>query len=337
MKSVQVSVVLPYRDAENTLREAIDSVLGQTFSDFELILVNDGSCDTSADIVHAYSKRDSRIVSHVTPGSGIVDALNAGLALSRAPWIARMDADDICHPDRLGKQLATIEAAPAVSVVGCRVDLFPAHLTTAGMQHYIHWINRLATPEDIANEIWVESPIVHPSAMIRREALVAVGGYVHGDFPEDYDLWLRLHNLGHRFVKTPDVLLYWRESAGRLSRTDSRYDPGAFRRLKARHLVSGPLRSRRDVQIWGAGPDGKAWGRVLSDHGVRVVRYLDIDPRKIGGKIGGIVPVVSYELAPERRDLFVLGAVGAKGARQQIRTALQAMGFRETEDYLFVQ
>ncbi|NUN15405.1 MAG: glycosyltransferase [Myxococcales bacterium] len=337
MKSVPISVLIPYRNAESTLGEAIESVLGQSFSEFELILVNDGSSDASLDVVLSYSHCDSRIVSHMNPGVGIVDALNAGVSISRSTWIARMDADDICHPDRLGKQLAVADEVSGLSVVGCRVEVFPEQSITAGMRHYIEWLNGLDTPARIANEIWVESPVAHPSAMIRRDALAAVGGYIYGDFPEDYDLWLRLHNAGHRFGKATETLLYWRDNPSRLSRLDSRYRPEAFRKLKARHLVLGPLQTRREVQIWGAGPDGKAWGRVLEDLGVRITRYLDVDPRKIGGKIRGVTPVVSYESAPQRRDLFLLGAVGAKGARSLVRAALQEMGFRETEDYLFVQ
>jgi GT2 family glycosyltransferase len=222
-------------------------------------------------------------------------------------------------------------------VIGTGIAMFPADRVTAGMRHYEAWQNACISPEAIDREMYVESPLVHPSVMYRREMVLAAGGYRDADFPEDYDLWLRLHRSGIRMGKVPDVLVRWREGERRLTRTDPRYGRDAFPRLKAHHLARGWLAGRPEVQIWGAGPDGRRFRRALAAEGIRVARFLDIDPRKVGRVLGGGAPVVDAARVAEHRDLPLLVAVGVKGARALIRERLDAEGFRETIDYRCVQ
>ncbi len=336
MPAPTVSVVMPVFNAAPTLDEAIASVVAQTLADFELLAVDDGSTDGSVERLRAVASTDARVRVLARPHQGIVGALNGGIAAATAPYVARMDADDVCLPRRLREQVAWLDAHPDLAGVGCRVECFPPDAVTDGMRHYLAWLNGLVDPDAIAREIFVESPLAHPSVMLRRDVLAAVGGYRDGPFPEDYDLWLRLHAAGHRLGKVPEVLLGWRERGGRLTRTDPRYSADAFRRLKLSHLDAF-LRGRREVQICGAGPDAKAWGRLLAEAGIPVLRHFDVDPRKIGGRVAGRVPVLDWRLAAAHRDVPMLCAVGVKGRRPVIRLELDALGFREGVDYLFVQ
>ena len=335
MSPLRLSVLLPFKDAADTLQEAAESLLEQTEPRWELIAVDDGSTDHSREILQKLN--DPRIHVLANQGSGIVDALNTGIPRCQAPWIARMDADDRCHPERFEAQLLHGENHPDLSVIGCLVTAFPTQETTGGMRHYLDWLNSLVNPDEIGREIFVESPIAHPSATLRADALRALGGYRGGDFPEDYDLWLRFHGAGHRLGKVNRPLLDWREGAHRLSRKDPRYRPDAFRRLKAQALARDWLQERREVQIWGAGPDGKKWRKALAEEGIDVVRFLDIDPRKIGGRIGNQVPVLDASEVDRYRGLPLLGAVGVKGARAEIRAILNALGWVEGTDHVFVQ
>lgn len=332
-----VSVLMPVRDAAPTLGEALESLWAQTFGAWELVAVDDGSRDGSLELLRAAAAQDPRIRLFPRPPEGIVAALNAGLRQCRAPLVARMDADDVCHPERLAEQVALLDARPDLGLVGCLVECFPAERITDGMRRYEAWLNSLVDPGAIARERLVEAPLVHPSVVVRRAALEAVGGYRSGPFPEDYDLWLRLHAAGVRMAKVPRVLLRWRDGDGRLTRTDARYGRDVFVPLKVAHLRETFLAGHDTVQIWGAGPDGKQWRPALAQAGIRVARFFDVDPRKIGGRVGREVPVVPWERVAEHRDVPLLGAVGAKGARAQIRAALTELGFTEGEGYLFVQ
>jgi GT2 family glycosyltransferase len=337
MSVPRVSVLLPFYQAAATLAEAVADVRAQTLPDWELVAVDDGSTDGSADALRAAAGDDPRVRLLPLPHAGLVPALNAGLAACRADWVARLDADDRCAPRRLEAQLAHAASHPDQGVIGTGVELFPAERVAAGMRHYEAWQNACVTPEELDREMYVESPLVHPTVMVRREVVVAAGGYRDGDFPEDYDLWLRLHRQGIRMGKVPEVLVRWREGEGRLTRTDPRYGRDAFPRLKAHHLARGWLGGRTEVQVWGAGPDGRRFRRALAAEGIRVVRFLDIDPRKVGRVLAGGAPVVDAAEVGARRDLPLLVAVGVKGARALIRERLAAEGFRETVDYRCVQ
>jgi glycosyltransferase involved in cell wall biosynthesis len=224
---------MPVFNVADMLDRAIVSMLGQTLSDIELIVVDDGSTDDSLARLERWAKRDPRVVVIRQVHGGIVQALNAGLAACRAPTIARMDADDRSHPERLASQMRWLEARPEVAVLGCKVEGYPAGQVREGFRMYLEWLNSLVTPEEIDRQIYVESPMAHPSVMMRRDWVEKVGGYEDHGWPEDYDLWLRLHLAGARFAKVPEVLLWWREHPRRLTRTDSRYSVENFLRAKA--------------------------------------------------------------------------------------------------------
>ena len=139
--------------------------------------------------------------------NGLVAALNRGLQQATTPFIARMDADDRMYPNRLQAQRDFLLENPEIDLVASRVRLFPEHLIQGGFREYIRWQDECLTPEDIAAEIYWESPVVHPSVMFRRDRILDLGGYHHGPFPEDYELWLRLHQNGGRMAKLPQILL----------------------------------------------------------------------------------------------------------------------------------
>ena len=175
--------------------------------------------------------------------AGIVEALNLGLQACTAGYIARMDADDLARPQRLELQAAYLDAHPEACLVSCRVAGFPDGQVREGFSIYIDWLNSLLSDEDIRREIFVESPLPHPSVMLRREWLQRVGSYQEHGWAEDYDLWLRLYLAGGRFAKLEQVLLEWREHPGRLTRTDERYSLENFLRAKAYYLALGPWRA----------------------------------------------------------------------------------------------
>jgi glycosyltransferase involved in cell wall biosynthesis len=318
------------------LKETLESLSCQTLEDFEAIAVDDGSTDATSSILQEWAVVDERIQLIRQSHSGIVTALNAGMQACQSPLIARMDADDLAHPKRLALQAAFLEQHPEIAVVGCRVRGYPPEDVRQGFSIYLDWQNSLLTNEDIRREMFIESPLAHPSVIVRKEWFFKVGGYQEHGWPEDYDLWLRLYLAGARFAKLPDILLDWREHPTRLTRQDSRYSLENFLRAKAYYLVRGPLLEREAVLLWGAGMVGRRLSKHLLRQGAPLTAFVDVDLAKIGRTRRGL-PILSPDDLPawwERSpNPVVLAAVGARGARQLIRQRLESYGLREAQDW----
>jgi glycosyltransferase involved in cell wall biosynthesis len=324
-----VSVLLPFRDAGEWLPAAAESVLAQRDVTVELIAIDDGSADEGPAYLAGLAERDPRVSLVRARGIGIAAALELGRRLARAPFIARMDGDDLCAPRRMARQVEALEREPLLAAVGTRVEAFPSEAVGEGMRRYIEWQNGIVAPEEHASELFVESPLCHPSVMLRTSALEEVGGWREVPWPEDYDLWLRLDARGYLLAKVPEVLLRWRHRPGRATFSDPRYGAAQFRAVKAPHLARRLKSLGRPTVFWGAGPTGKRLARELEAHGVVPQCFIDIDPRKIGGKARGVPVVPPEEVAPGMATVVV--AVGARGAREEIRAYLRGRGFGEDE------
>lgn len=330
----RVSVVLPFHNAAETLRAAIDSIRAQSFTDWELLLYDDGSEDGSSVIAEDCARTDARMRIVGRERTGIVGALRRSCAEARGEFIARMDADDISHATRLERQLALLEGDAAVVLSGCLVRATGTALGEGG-QRYYEWINSLVDPDAIAREMFVECPVAHPTFFMRRNVFERVGGYEDRGWAEDYDLVLRMWQAGARLAKVPEVLLEWRHAPGRLSQTDSRYSLERFQAMKRHYLEATELRGlgARDFVQWGAGEVGKRWLRAWRTLKPKVV--VDIHPRKIGTRIHGYHVIAPDDLPPPGL-VYVLVAVGAPGARDEIRQWFAPRGYVELRDYRFV-
>lgn len=331
MATPVLSVLMPVRDAAQTVGAALDSIAAQTLGDFEIVAVDDASEDGTARVLAQAASRDPRIRVVHGPGRGIASALNAGLEICRAPLIARMDADDLAHPERFALQRAALDGDPRLAAVGSQVEIVPREKMTGGLRAYEAWLNAVIDPQSVERECFVESPLAHPASMIRARALREVGGFRSEGWPEDYALWLRLLAAGQRLANVPRVLLRWTDRPGRLTRVHPDYAAAAHLRLKAHFLARGRLALGRCI-LWGAGKTGRALARALFEEGVQVERFVDIDPRKIGRAVRG-APVIPPEGLGPFAGVPLVAAVGAKGARALIRAHLAAKGWVEVEQY----
>ena len=331
MTTPLVSVVLPVRDAEATVERAARSILDSIVREIELIVIDDGSTDSSAEIVRQINDPRLRLVQQ--DALGVCSAANCGAAEARAPVIARMDADDYSHPARIGKQLSLLHDSGA-DMVGCQVrvvDVFGQAVES--MQRYEQWSNSLTEPSRIAAMRFVELPIVNPTLMVKREVFEL--GFRKGPWPEDYDLCLRALGQGCTASKVPEMLFDWIDSGGRLTRTDERYSPQAFDRCRRVHLLDGPLAGKAIVDLWGAGQAGKPWLRWLQAEGFTVRHVVEVSPKKIGTNIHGVPVIADTELPlPDGTPLII--AVGAAGARELIEADLVKKGYLPGKDAWFV-
>ncbi|HIG56662.1 MAG TPA: glycosyltransferase [Candidatus Latescibacteria bacterium] len=339
MTTPRVSVLMPVYNAAETLVQTLESIAGQSFEDFEVVAVDDGSEDGSGKILRGWAEKDSRFRVLLEEHRGIVEAPNRGLEECRGEFVARMDADDKMHQQRLEKQVGMLAADEGLSVVSCLVETFPREDVGQGMIIYEEWLNGLVEGEDILREFFIESPIANPSAMMRRRELVELDGYQDRGWPEDYDLWLRYRAAGKCFAKVPEILHYWREHEQRATHTNSRYSVENFLRAKAHYLCVGPLAQRDGVVVWGAGKTGRRIAKHLERGGCAPEVFVDITPKKIGGTLRG-KPVISPDDLPVwwRRYTrpILLVAVASRGARVLIREHLSGLHMVEGEDYLCV-
>jgi len=333
---VKVSVLMPCYNVEKTVAVTLESLQQQTHDSFEIVAVDDGSNDETLKILQAYAANDERINVVARPHEGIIPAMNAGLETCQGEYIARMDADDIALADRLSQQARYLDSHKEIDLVSCLVRGFPEDTLQEGFRIYIEWLNSLITDADIRREIFIESPLSHPSVMYRKQTVMAIGGYQERGWAEDYDLWLRMYLSGSQFAKIPDVLVKWREHPQRLTRTDSRYSLENFIRAKAFYLMQGPLKNRDAVIIWGAGMNGRRLSKHLLRLSCPLTAFLDVDDEKIGKTRHGI-PVRAIDsltdLWQSYKNPVLLSAVGSRGKRDLIRDYLTEAGLVETQDW----
>ena len=207
-----ISVVMPVRNGERFVAQATNSILSQTFGDFEFIVIDDGSTDATADILADYTRLDGRLRVHRCAQLGMVPALNLGCELARGTYLARMDADDVASPQRFAEQVAFLECHPRVAVLGAAIlvvderqgPLFPVWYPTTNTM--------------LRRSLADGSAFAHPVVMMRRTAFQSSGGYRASFDPHaaDYDLWLRMSEYSE-FANLPDILLHYRFHPGGVS------------------------------------------------------------------------------------------------------------------------
>jgi glycosyltransferase involved in cell wall biosynthesis len=211
----RVSVVVPAYNAQRYLIESINSVLAQTFRDFECIVVDDGSTDRTPQLIDELARVDSRIRRLTIPHGGIVKGLNAGIEAARGQYIARTDADDICLPNRFELQVRYLDQHPDCVMIGSKVTLvdpYNSNLWEVDVQS-----DHEAIEADLLRgNGWA---VIHPSTMLRREAVLQAGGYrAEYEWAEDLDLFLRMGLLG-RLANLQDSLLHYRQHFASVNRT----------------------------------------------------------------------------------------------------------------------
>ncbi len=200
-----ISVCMPVYNAERYLVEAVESILGQTFRDFEFLIIDDGSTDRSLKILERYAAQDARIRLSSRPNAGYVVRLNEMLHQARGDLIARMDADDVALPERFARQVEFLRGHPEVDVVGGAQEHIDSKSRLLTVHHYPQGHDEIQE-----SGLTGVCQIGHPSVMLRRQALLAVGGYQVEMMPaEDLDLWLRMGERG-RLANLPDVITRYR-------------------------------------------------------------------------------------------------------------------------------
>jgi glycosyltransferase involved in cell wall biosynthesis len=298
--------------------------------------VDDGSSDASRSCLARAAALDPRVRVVSQPALGIVAALNHGLGLCRGEYVARMDADDIMHRDRLRLQALALDRAPSLAGVGCHVRIFPRHQLLAGRREYEHWLNSLGNARDVLRDAWVECPLAHPSLMLRR-TLWGRYPYREQGWPEDYDLVLRLLGDGHSLGVVPQRLLCWRDGGQRLSRVSKAYSIDRFTACKAHFLASSQLARHDRYLLWGYGKTGRNLARALAVHGKHPIAIIEVHPGRLGQRILGVPVISPAELGAfnaQAGPFPIIASVARPGPRGEVRAALDRLGLVELRDYV---
>lgn len=326
----KISVILPFYNAELTLKRSVNSILQQTFSDFELLIVNNNSTDKSLELANELSKKDNRIILLSETKQGVVFATQKGFENTKTDIIARADADDFWHKDKLLLQYNFLKENPNIDVVSCRVN-FIGNIKNDGMLTFVNETNKYLKHEDIAINRFSELQVINPTIMFRKKIALQQGLYKEGNFPEDYEMFLRWIEAGVKYHKLSEYLLDWYDSETRLTRTDKRYSFEAFYRVKSSYLFNY-LRINNphfpNIVVWGAGKRTKRRTKSLKKTGINIEYFIDVDKKKINAQ-----DVISYRNIPEKGKIFIVSFVNNKGMRKEIRDYLISKDYVEGKDF----
>ena len=314
-----ISVLMPVHALTGYTVDAVQSVLAQSHQNFELLVV--GKEDVNALVSHLPA--DTRIRAIAREAAGVVGASNTGLSCARGEYIARMDSDDVCHPERLRQQLTFAQSLSDMTLIGTRVAIFTEKGSLGnGNRRYQDWLNSLTATQAIKESCFIELPLPNPSLFAHRDYWMQIGGYREMGWPEDYDLILRTWLAGIPMAKPKATLLYWREHPQRLTHTDDRYSREAFTRAKAWALTQSAanlgLNAGRAVWICGTGRNARFWHDALIANGASVLGFVELDNAKRKTQKRHL-PVITYsDLAQQRGDALIVTAISNPNARNSL-------------------
>ena len=280
-----VSIIIPYKNAELFLEEALDSIINQSYKNWELILVNDNSIDRSSLIAQKYSTNDFRIKHFNSDGNGIIDALSKGYKNSKGNFITRMDADDIMNENKIELlRTSLIKSGNRHVSVGLVHYFSSGKKLKEGYIKYANWLNQLTLNKMNYNEIFKECTIPSPCWMMFRKDFKQIGGFDNQLYPEDYDLAFRMFLNNIKIACVDEVIHEWRDHEFRTSRTDSKYSFENFIPLKIKYFMK--LKEHNKIIVWGTGKKGKLIAKELLKNNINFT-WITNNKNKQGKEIYG--------------------------------------------------
>lgn len=291
MNNPLITVLMPVYNAEPYIRVAVQSVLCQTFSDFELLVINDGSTDLTEMILSQFS--DGRIIIIRKTHEGVSRALNEGLLRSNGKYIARFDADDICFPERLQYQVNFLESHPDHVLTGCDAEYvldqgdFLFDFKCIAHEHH-----------DIVRKLYFYCPFIHSGVMYRKREVIQLGGYsLHAHHFEDYLLWVQLAKMG-KLHNIPKPLIKVRFNAGSVT-IDEKWRGKRFRSLKRKIIQRGSITEREGAQLLEIINYQNNQGvKQAAYHALCAKKFLanNYDPEKARGQIWKAINLKPYRI-----------------------------------------
>ena len=328
-----ISILTPFKNTEIYLSECLDSIIGQTYSNWELVIVDDGSNDDSYAVVESYSKKDTRIKLFRNSGNGIIEALRHAYENSKGELITRMDSDDIMRPDKLKTLSYSLTAKGNGHIAIGKVHYFSENGVGAGYKSYEQWLNKLTETGSNYSEIYKECVIPSPCWMLHRKDLDAIDAFIPSTYPEDYDLVFRCYEYDLKCIPCDAVLHDWRDYSTRTSRTHENYAENHFLDLKLHYFLKLNYDQNRPLVLWGAGKKGKTVAKKLEEKDVPFYWICD-NPKKIGKDIYGKI-LLNFDYLKELDKPQSVITVANIEAQQEIKHYMAAQNMKPMQDYFF--
>ncbi len=284
-----VSVIMPVKNQEDYIEAALQSVIDQEFNDIEIIVVNDGSTDGTSKKLRSFQHDNRLLIIELPKSRGIVTALNIGLEAATGKFVARMDGDDVMHPARVRKQVDFMHSHANVDLCGCCVTCFcDAGKLSQGVHTFQKWHNSLLTDVEMRRNIYVDSPLVHPTFFGTRSFFLRMGGYQDNGFAEDYDFIFRSVFSGAKLAKLPEKLLHWRDHPNREIRTNPNLKKDRLFRQKARFFREFDPLANRPLYLFGIWRYGKSLLDALLEEGLQINGVVDPSGKRIASGVRGL-------------------------------------------------
>lgn len=336
---MKISIILPVKDTEKYLAECIDSILHQSYSDWELLAVNDGSSDGCLDILQEYSHMDNRIIALNNPNRGLIEALRYGYSISSGELIHRMDSDDIMPLNKLELMIDKFDfenrsqLSGGIVITGGTKYFKEDGEVGNGFKKYDAWLMDVARKNSHKIEMYKESVIPSNCWLVHRENFDKIGGFYPDTFPEDYDLCLRFIEGGFDIIGIPEVLHHWRDRSDRISRNWDVYKDNRFFDLKVTYFYKITRVFDRPLVLWGAGKNGKDLAKLLQKR-EESFRWVCDNENKIGKDIYGI-RIEHYDVIQEIVNPQIIIAVASPNGQIEIEEELKTFNLKKGQDYWF--
>lgn len=329
----KISILLPVFNAIPYLEACLESILGQSEENWELLAVNDFSTDASEEVLNAYAQKDHRIVVLQNQEKGIIPALRLAYSRSSGQLITRMDADDVMDGEKLSVLKTILLSHGAGFLATGKVKYISQNTLGGGYLRYENWLNGLIDQANHYKELYRECVIPSPCWMVWRNDLDACGAFEPNIYPEDYDLVFRFYKNGLKPVGSDKVLHYWRDHESRSSRNDPHYANQQYFKLKLPKFLELDRQPEQTLVLWGAGKKGKLLASMLQETS-ESFRWICNSPSKWGHQLYGVTfePVTVLE---NLNNLQVIIAVGNPEDQIEIRTFLEEQGYQSGKDFFF--
>lgn len=333
MQNSLISILTPFKNTATFLGDCLNSILNQTYGNWELIIVDDNSTDESYKIAEKFADNDSRITLLKNPGNGIIEALQVAFKHSKGQFITRMDSDDIMLPNKLEVLVTNLKNSGEKHIAIGLVDYFSEQGVGEGYKSYETWLNNLSKTGSNYAEIYKECVIPSPCWMAYRNDFIACNGFNPHTYPEDYDLAFRFYKNKIKCIPCNTIVHKWRDYSTRTSRTHVHYAQNHFLALKINHFLDIDYNKNKTLTIWGAGNKGKIIAKILTKKDLPFEWICD-NPKKIGKDIYGKELKAFQELSKIKNAQCII-TVANKLEQSEIRSYLKKINMKPMNDYVF--